>query len=70
MQTLGTVVIPAPATIPPHTHSADQITFTASTAISAQWATPVAGSITDTWWRASWGSVTGTFAFVVVVSIL
>src|SRR5574341_1227580 len=27
MQTLGTAVIPGPTTIPPHTHSADQITF-------------------------------------------
>jgi len=26
LQTLGTVLVPAPTTIPPHTHSADQIT--------------------------------------------
>lgn len=37
----------------------DRITFTAKTAIGAQWATRVAGPITDTFWRASW-TVSGT----------
>ncbi|MFA5376964.1 MAG: hypothetical protein WC455_14535 [Dehalococcoidia bacterium] len=30
----------------------DRIEFTASTEVEAQWATPVAGEITDTFWRA------------------
>lgn len=30
----------------------DRISFTAKTAVGEQWATPVAGEITDTWWRA------------------
>jgi hypothetical protein len=30
----------------------DRIEFTASTAVESQWATPVAGEITDTYWRA------------------
>lgn len=37
----------------------DRITFTAKTAIGAQWATRVAGAITDTFWRAVW-TVSGT----------
>lgn len=30
----------------------DRISFTAATAATSQWATPVAGAITDTYWRA------------------
>lgn len=41
------------------TSATDRITFTAATAIGAQWATPVAGAITDTYWRATW-TVSGT----------
>ncbi len=37
----------------------ERIGFTATTAIEAQWATPVAGAITDTWWRVDW-TVSGT----------
>jgi hypothetical protein len=36
-----------------------QVTFSAATAIGAQYATPVAGAITDTYWRAYW-TVSGT----------
>lgn len=49
----------------------DRITFTNATAIGAQFATPVAGAITDDWWRINW-AMTGTtpgFTFVVVVGI-
>jgi hypothetical protein len=49
----------------------DRITFNAMTAIGAQWATPVAGPITDTWWRANWtvSGSTPSFTVVVVVGI-
>lgn len=52
------------------TSPADRVTFTATTGRTSQWATPVAGAITDTYWRASW-TVTGgtTWKFVVVVGI-
>lgn len=39
--------------------STERISFTAKTAIGVQWATPVAGPITDTHWRAYW-TVSGT----------
>jgi len=40
----------------------DRITFTTvTTAVTAQWATPVAGEITDTWWRTVY-TMTGTGA--------
>jgi hypothetical protein len=32
----------------------DRITFTAATGATAQYATPLAGAITDQWWRAVW----------------
>ncbi len=32
----------------------DRISFTAATVRGFQWATPLPGSITDTWWRATW----------------
>lgn len=41
------------------TDATTRISFTAKTAIGAQWATRVAGAITDTWWRAVC-TVTGT----------
>lgn len=50
-----------------------RLTFTQKTAVGAQFITPVAGAITDTWWRASWtigGTETPTFTFVVSVGIL
>ncbi len=38
----------------------DRMTFTQiGTAIVAQWPAPIAGAITDTWWRAAW-TITGT----------
>lgn len=49
----------------------NQITFTAATAIGAQWATPVNGAITDTFWRVDY-TVSGTnpsFQFVVIIGI-
>lgn len=49
----------------------DRITFTAATAVGAQWATPVSPTITDTWWRINW-TITGTnpsFLFAAVVGI-
>ena len=50
-----------------------RITFSQKTAIGSQFATPVAGSITDTWWRVQWtitGSNTPTFPFVVIIGIV
>ena len=50
-----------------------RITFSQKTAIGSQFATPVAGSITDTWWRVQWtitGSSTPTFPFVVIIGIV
>lgn len=49
----------------------NRITFAQKTAIGAQWATPVAGPITDQWWRASWtiGGATPSFTVVVAVAI-
>lgn len=51
----------------------NRITFTQATAIGAQWATPVAGAITDTYWRVNYtigGTGTPTFLFVVTIGIL
>ena len=49
-----------------------RITFTqVTTAVGAQYATPVDGAITDTWWDASW-TITGTspsFTFVTGIAI-
>lgn len=48
----------------------DQITFTAATAATYQFATPVAGAITDTWWRASVSAFTATsMTYTVVMGI-
>lgn len=49
----------------------DRITFTAATGITSQWATSVAGPITDTWWRANWtiGGTTPSFTVVVIAGI-
>jgi len=49
----------------------DQITFGAMTAIGSEMAVPVAGAITDTFWRVSW-TISGTnpsFKAVVVIGI-
>lgn len=50
---------------------ATRITFAQATATGGQWATPVAGPITDTWWRVAWtiGGTTPSFTFAVVVGI-
>ena len=47
------------------------ITFAQATAIGSEWATPIAGAITDDWWRIAWtiGGVSPSFTFIVVVSI-
>lgn len=49
----------------------NQITFAAATAIGAQWATPVNGAITDTFWRVDYTVVGGSpsFQFVVIIGI-
>jgi hypothetical protein len=50
--------------------SADQLTFTAATAVGAQFKT-LAGANADTWWRAQW-TISGTnpsFTFVLIVLI-
>lgn len=49
-----------------------RITFTQATAATAQWATPVAGEITDEWWRVQYtigGTETPTFNFAVAIGI-
>lgn len=49
----------------------DRVTFTAATAIGAQWAVPVPATITDTWWRVTW-TISGTnpsFLFAAAVGI-
>lgn len=49
----------------------DRIIFAQATAIGAQYATPVAGPITDNWWRVAYtiGGTTPSFTAVVVVGI-
>lgn len=54
----------------------DRVTFTQATGASAntsQWATPLAGAITDGFWRVSYtvsGTGTPTFSFAVVAGVL
>jgi hypothetical protein len=49
----------------------DRITFSTANAAGAQWATPVAGAITDQYWRVSYtiGGSTPSFSFVVFIGI-
>ncbi len=49
----------------------NRITFAQATDIGAQWATPVNGAITDTWWRASWtiGGTGPSFTVVIAIAI-
>ena len=50
-----------------------RITFSEKTALGSEFATPVAGAITDTWWRVQYtigGSDTPTFPFVVIIGII
>ena len=42
-----------------------RVTFSSITAVGAQWATPVAGTITDDYWRAAW-TITGTNPSLIV----
>lgn len=49
-----------------------RLSFTNATAIGAEYATPVSGAITDTWWRATWtfnGAGPGSATFVVAMGI-
>jgi hypothetical protein len=46
----------------------DQITFTTATGITSQYATPVAGANTDTYWRAVW-TVVGTGSALIAVTM-
>lgn len=51
----------------------DRITFTQASAIGAQWATPLAGAITDDHWRVTWtigGSSDPEFTFAVVIGTI
>jgi len=49
----------------------DRITFSQASDVGAQWATPVSGEITDTWWRASWtiGGTDPSFTVIVIIAI-
>ncbi len=47
----------------------DVVTFTAATGIGAQLAAPVAGPLTDTWWRAQW-TISGTTPSVNIVVVV
>lgn len=52
------------------TSATNRITFSQATAITSEWATPVAGAITDDYWRINYTiSGGGTFAFAVFVGI-
>lgn len=48
-----------------------RITFAQKTGVGSEWATPVAGAITDAWWRAAWtlGGVNPNFTVAVIVAI-
>ncbi len=50
----------------------DRITFTAVTVKGSQWAVPIAGAITDAFWRATWtftGGASPSITFIVNVAI-
>ncbi len=51
---------------------ATRITFAQQTGVGAAWATPVAGAITDDWWRVEYtiGGTDPSFTFAVAVGIL
>jgi len=46
-----------------------RITFAQVTGPAGQWASPIAGPITDTWWRAKWTITGGPWTFVVSMGI-
>lgn len=54
------------------TGATNRITFTQATATGSEWAAPVSGAITDTWYDVSFtiGGTSPSFNFVVVVGIL
>lgn len=47
----------------------DRITFAGVTVRGVQWATPVAGAITDAFWRATWTLTAGTATIMVSMGI-
>lgn len=51
------------------TSATTRITFGPLTTAGGTWATPVAGSITDTWWRVRITAITGTFTIACAVGI-
>lgn len=46
-----------------------RITFGPHTTAGGRWATPVAGSITDTWWRLNVTAITGSFVIAAAIGI-
>jgi hypothetical protein len=51
----------------------NRITFTQATGFTAEYATPVAGAITDDWWRVNFtigGTASPNFTFICVIGIL
>ena len=48
-----------------------QITFAQKVAVGAEWATPVAGAITDDWWRVAFtiGGASPSFSFIATIGI-
>lgn len=52
--------------------AATRITFAQKTAVGSEWATPVAGAITDDWWRVEYtiGGTDPSFTFAVAVGIV
>ena len=49
-----------------------RITFVQKTAVGAEWATPIAGAITDDWWRIAFtiGGGSPSFTFIVTIGII
>ena len=52
------------------TSAVTQDSFTAATAIGGEWLTPIAGAITDDYWRVTWTYTGTTVDFIVVLGIL
>ncbi len=54
------------------TSATTRITFAQASAIGSQWATAVAGPITDTYWRVNYtiGGVSPSFQFVVIIGFI
>lgn len=46
-----------------------RITFGPHTTAGGYWATPVAGAITDTWWRLNISAITGTFVIACAIAV-